>query len=94
MSRGLESPFSDFDIKDDEGMEKKVELNERRRVKVHIFGLDASVTFLSPIISIREGVGETFADAITIIRGDVFNLQGKWGTKTASGLLFFVSLGT
>ena len=51
------------------------------------------VTFLSPIISIREGVGETFADAITIIRGDVFNLQGKWGTKTASGLLFFVSLG-
>ena len=75
-------------------MEKKVELKEKRRVKVHIFGLDASVTFLSPIISIREGVGETFADAITIIRGDVFNLQAKWGTKTASGLLFFVSLGT
>ena len=94
VSRGLESPFFRFRYKRWWRDGKKVELNERRRVKVHIFGLDASVTFLSPIISIREGVGETFADAITIIRGDVFNLQGKWGTKTASGLLFFVSLGT
>ena len=69
-------------------MEKKLSFGGWKSISLD------SVTFLSPIISIREGVGETFADAITIIRGDVFNLQGKWGTKTASGLLFFVSLGT
>ena len=69
-------------------MEKKLSFGGWKSISLD------SVTFLSPIISIREGVGETFADAITIIRGDVFNLQAKWGTKTASGLLFFVSLGT
>ena len=60
VSRGLESPFFRFRYKRWWRDGKKVELNEKRRVKVHIFGLDASVTFLSPIISIREGVGETF----------------------------------